>query len=55
MLKAQLQGFFIHMYVKRLESLHNNVNGQEILIRINFSEKFFPYRAKCCTICSLDK
>ena len=45
MLIAQLQGFLIHTYVKRLlqvyfESLRDNVNGQEILIQINFSENF---------------
>ena len=42
-LQTQLQGFLIHMYVKRLqqqyfESLHDKVNGQKILIQINFSE-----------------
>ena len=45
MLKAQLRGFLIHAYVKRLqqqyfESLRDNVNGQEILIQIDFSKKF---------------
>ena len=42
MLKAQLQDFLIHTYFTRLqqqyfESLHDNINGQEILIHINFS------------------
>ena len=45
MLQAQLQGFLIQKCVKRLqqqyfESLCDNVNGQEILIQINFSENF---------------
>lgn len=46
-LQTQLQGFLIHMYVKRLqqqyfESLHDNNNGHETLIQIDFSEKFSP-------------
>ena len=41
MLKAQLRGFLIHAYVKRLqqqyfESLHDNISGQEILIQTDF-------------------
>ena len=43
--KAQLRGFLIRMYVKRLqqqyfESLHDNVNTQGILSHIIFSENF---------------
>ena len=58
--KAQLRGFLIRMYVKRLqqqyfESLHDNVNTQGILSHIIFFRKFFPYRAKRRTICSLDE